>query len=150
MPVIESRASLMNAFIKYISLILSAVLLVACGSSSSDSSKVTPYSLDGYQNRIVSSDSLVGTWVSVSEWQAFQFYYDIYRDYLVAKEYFVITENDGVYEKTSCDIDTSSFVKSYDDLDTSINVNSENHCCPVVFKSLNPSLILYSARVSVV
>jgi hypothetical protein len=116
----------MNLYVKNLLLLSITILVAACGGGSSSSNKLSPYSLDDYRGRNVSSDSLAGTWVSVSEWQAFQFYDDIYRDYLVAKEYFVITENDGVYARTSCDIDTSDFLKTYDDFDSSIDVNSED------------------------
>ena len=93
----------MNLFVKCVPLILSVTLLTACGGSSSDFNKVDPYSLDDYRGRNVSSDSLAGTWVSVSEWQYFEYNREIYRDYFVSKRYFLITGVEGEYAMSSCD-----------------------------------------------
>ena len=94
----------MNPFIKSISLILSTTLLIACGSSSSDSNKPKPYSLDDYQGRTVSSDSLAGTWVSVGtgEINYSSDFGDAYEEYS-SKEYFVIRSvRASLYQKASC------------------------------------------------
>lgn len=93
----------MSLFVKSISLMLSTILLIACGSSSSNSNKPKPYSLDDYRGRMVSSDSLAGTWVSVSEWQYFQYGNEVHRDYFVSKKYFLITGVEGEYAMSSCD-----------------------------------------------
>ncbi len=93
----------MNFFVKTTTLIITAGLLVGCGGSSSSSNKVDPYSLDDYRGRNVSSDSLTGTWVSVSEWQYFEYNGDIYRNYFVSKKYFLITGVEGEYVMSSCD-----------------------------------------------
>jgi len=90
-----------------IALILSAVLLTACGGSSKSKQSVTEFSLDSYEGRTVNSDSMAGTWVSVSEGEV-----DIASDDLdltgtfVTKEYFVILETDNsTYQKASCHSD---------------------------------------------
>ncbi len=88
-----------------IALILSTVLLTACGGSS-DSNGVTPYSLSDYKGRNVSSDSLVGTWVSVSTGQRILAGYSAYTEYIEVsyskKQYFVVTETEAGYTKASC------------------------------------------------
>jgi len=88
-----------------IALILSAVLLTACGGSSG-SNGVKPYSLNDYKGRSVSSESLVGTWVSVSTGQRILAGYSAYTEYTEVsysnKQYFVITETDAGYSKASC------------------------------------------------
>ncbi|MEH6347691.1 MAG: hypothetical protein V7785_21525 [Bermanella sp.] len=115
----------MNLLIKSISLILSTVLLIACGGSSSDSNKPKPYSLDGYQGRNVNSDSLAGTWVSVSEQrdllsgdnEAFEEYYDI------NKEYFVIDGSGNEFLKTSCTDNNGSIIEMNGD-EITVNGNT--------------------------
>ena len=106
MSVFESGASKMSLFVKSISLILSTILLIACGSGSSGTNKPKPYSLDDYQGRVVSSESLAGTWVSVSTGQKILEGFSAYAHYSEVsysnKQYFVITETDGGYSKASC------------------------------------------------
>ncbi len=96
--------SLMNSFVKSIFLMLSAALLTACGSSSSDSKGVEPYSLDDYQGRAVSSSSLAGTWVSVSSGEVnySSDFGDVYEEFS-SKAYFIIrATNSSSYQKASC------------------------------------------------
>ncbi len=115
----------MNPFVKSIPLILSTALLIACGSSSSDSNKPKPYSLDDYQGRTVSSDSLAGTWVSVSERrdllsgdnEEFEEIYD------VNKEYFVINGSGNEYLKTSCTDNNESIIEMNGD-EITVNGNT--------------------------
>ncbi len=94
----------MNTFLKSTYLILIAVLSLACDGSSSNSGKIEPYSLGDYRGRNVSSDSLVGTWVSVGKGEInySSDILDAYEKYS-SKEYFVIRSLDGSsYQKASC------------------------------------------------
>ncbi len=96
--------SLMNSFVKNIFLMLNAALLTACGSSSSDSKGVEPYSLDDYQGRAVSSSTLAGTWVSVSSGEVNYSgdFGDVYEEFS-SKAYFIIrATHRPSYKKASC------------------------------------------------
>lgn len=96
--------------------LLSSVVLVGCGSSSDSKDSAFEYSLSEYEGRVVNTDTLAGVWVSVGTG-----YTDIKHSEGIAKvnfavkEYFVITESDSGYKKSSCQ---SSFNQ-----DISINDN---------------------------
>lgn len=100
----KTRILFMNTFLKSTYLALIAVLSLACDGSSSNSGKIESYSLDEYRGRNVSSDSLAGTWVSVSlgEANSISDFGDIYEQ-SSTKEYFVIRAvGDSSYQKASC------------------------------------------------
>jgi hypothetical protein len=134
MSVFGNGALKMSSFVKSISLILSTVLLIACGSGSSGTNKPKPYSLDDYQGRAVSSESLAGTWVSVSTGQKILDGYSPYTQYTEVgysnKQYFVITEMDEGYSKASCNGRSDSIVQSGDQISfngmTGTNIDNQN------------------------
>ena len=101
---IENRASLMSFFIKCISIIISAALLAGCGGSSNNNEGANEFSLESYDARTFSSDSLEGTWVYVREGEITNFLdggFQISLEY-VSKAYFKIQEENGVYLLKSC------------------------------------------------
>jgi len=88
-----------------IALVLSAALLSACGGSSKSKQSIAEFSLNSYEGRTVSSDSIVGTWVSVSEGEREEVYTedDFTSTYNIAsKEYFIIRDIGSGYAKESC------------------------------------------------
>lgn len=104
----------------FIALILSTVLLSGCGGSSTDYDNVEIYSLDDYRARNINSDSLTGTWVSVSTGQKILDGYSPNTQYTEIsysnKQYFVITETDEGYSKASCDGVDESILQSADEI----------------------------------
>ena len=87
-----------------IALVLSAALLSACGGSSKSKQSVAEFSLTPYEGRTVSSDSIVGTWVSVSEGEETYVDDEFTGNYdVAAKEYFTIRDSGFGYVKDSCE-----------------------------------------------
>jgi len=77
--------------------ILTTGLVTGCGSDSDDNSlSVEDYSLDSYEGREVSSDSLVGTWVATYKLSK-EVQYDgrTSRSYEAGKVYFILRESAG-------------------------------------------------------
>lgn len=94
----------MNAFEKTITLIISVALLTGCGGSSSNSEGANEFSLESYDARTFSSDSLAGTWVYVREGEITNFLdggFQVSLEY-VSKAYFKIQKENGTYFLKSC------------------------------------------------
>jgi hypothetical protein len=82
-----------------------AMSLVGCGSDSDDSGALVEFSLSGYEGRVVSTDTLSGTWVAVGVGvENIEAEGITSTENLVLKEYFTITgSNESGYEKTRCE-----------------------------------------------
>lgn len=82
-----------------------AMSLVGCGSDSDDSGALATLSLNDYEGRVVSTDTLSGTWVAVGT-GTYSYTEPGYSDKedLVVKEYFVITgDSDVGYTRANCE-----------------------------------------------
>jgi hypothetical protein len=82
-----------------------AISLVGCGSDSDDGSALAEFSLNDYEGRVVSTDTLSGTWVAVGT-GTYSYTDPDYSDKedLVLKEYFVITgDSDAGYTRANCE-----------------------------------------------
>lgn len=85
--------------------------LVGCGSSSDSGPSVKEYSLDGYKGRSVSTQSIQGTWVMVSNVDG-----DVtspegnFKAQESIKEAFIFVEDQGTLFKLNCDGSFASFV----------------------------------------
>ncbi len=95
---------------KFISILtqgLCVSILTACGSGSSDIDTVESFNLSPYEGRVVSSDSLVGTWVYVKKGTASvgSFVdgssFDSHQTSSY-KEYFIIRETETGLKKSDC------------------------------------------------